>query len=216
MLRVPGVLQRFSLAYFLSASAQVLFLCRDAPPPSQQQPLSSACLTQSGVCHWLLMAVCVAAHTGLTFLLPPAAGCPRGYVGPGGLHDGGRHANCTGGAARTIDAAAFGEAHMYQHPTTRSVYNTAVPFDPEGLLGTLTTVVLVCLGVQAGRIVLAFPSPRSRVLRWLVWAAVLGVVAGALCGFRQEGGAVPVNKNLWSLSFVLATGSMAFLLFAIM
>jgi heparan-alpha-glucosaminide N-acetyltransferase len=45
---------------------------------------------------------------------------------------------------------------------------------------------------------------------------VLGIAAGALCGFTKEGGTIPVNKNLWSLSFVLATSSMAYAVFALM
>ena len=42
------------------------------------------------------------------------------------------------------------------------------------------------------------------------------MIAGALCGCSKEGGIVPVNKNLWSLSFSSALGSMAFLLLSAM
>ena len=31
---------------------------------------------------------------------------------------------------------------------------------------------------------------------------------GCLCGFSQNKGAVPVNKNLWSTSFGLVTGGL--------
>ena len=48
----------------------------------------------------------------------------------------GTHWNCTGGAAKFIDVAVFGEKHIYQHPTSISVYG-GVAHDPEGLLGTL-------------------------------------------------------------------------------
>jgi heparan-alpha-glucosaminide N-acetyltransferase len=39
-----------------------------------------------------------------------------------------------------------------------------------------------------------------------------GLIAGILCNFSKNDGVIPVNKNLWSLSFVLALASMAFLL----
>ena len=43
----------------------------------------------------------------------------RGYLGPGGLHDDSNYTNCTGGAARVIDAAIFGNSHLYQRPTCK-------------------------------------------------------------------------------------------------
>ncbi|KAG7173292.1 Heparan-alpha-glucosaminide N-acetyltransferase-like 2 [Homarus americanus] len=45
---------------------------------------------------------------------------------------------------------------------------------------------------------------------WL--GELLGMLAGFICGWRKEGGPIPVNKNLWSLSFVLTTACFAFLL----
>lgn len=39
-----------------------------------------------------------------------------------------------------------------------------------------------------------------------------GILAGCFCGWRKEGGLIPVNKNLWSLSYVLTTACFAFLL----
>jgi hypothetical protein len=36
-----------------------------------------------------------------------------------------------------------------------------------GLLGVLTTIVLMYLGVYAGRVMLCFPKTQPRVIRWL-------------------------------------------------
>lgn len=36
-----------------------------------------------------------------------------------------------------------------------------------------------------------------------------------LCGATKNEGIVPINKNIWSVSFILATGASAFFLFAI-
>ena len=46
-------------------------------------------------------------------------------------------------------------------PTAYVIYSTVVPFDPEGLLGCLTSVFTVFMGVQAGKTLLAFQSCRS-------------------------------------------------------
>ena len=40
----------------------------------------------------------------------------------------------------------------------------------------------------------------------------LGVIGAILCGGSQNGGLVPLNKNLWSISFVMVTSCFAFAL----
>lgn len=42
------------------------------------------------------------------------------------------------------------------------------------------------------------------------------MIGGMLCGFRKETGHIPINKNLFSLSFVLVTGGLAYLVFALL
>ncbi len=74
-------------------------------------------------------------------------GCGRGYLGPGGIGDYGQYVNCTGGAAGYVDRLIYTEKHIYQWPTCREIYHTG-PYDPEGTLGYLTSVVLCFMGVQ--------------------------------------------------------------------
>ena len=54
-------------------------------------------------------------------------------MGAGGLEKNAQYSNCTGGAARIVDVSLFGSDHIYQRPTPRVIYNTALAFDPEGL-----------------------------------------------------------------------------------
>ncbi|CAL4182162.1 unnamed protein product, partial [Meganyctiphanes norvegica] len=70
----------------------------------------------------------------------------------------------------------------------------------------------VQMGVACGRIILTYQSHGSRVRRWIIWASATGVLGAFLCGFEKEGGWIPINKNLWSLSFVLVMSSFAFIL----
>jgi len=127
-------------------------------------------------------------------------------IGPGGkLGDYGKYPNCTGGVARYIDIKLFGMNHIYESPTPQQIYLTGY-FDPEGLLGNLTSIFLCYCGVQVGRIILYFKDPVNRVIRLAIWGIILGGIGTTLCWARQDGGWIPINKNLWSLSFVLVMG----------
>ncbi|KAF1788638.1 hypothetical protein GQ600_26573 [Phytophthora cactorum] len=66
----------------------------------------------------------------LTFTLH-VPGCPTGYLGPGGIADGGAYRNCTGGAHLYVDSLVFGLDHIFQSPTCQKRYQTG-PYDPKG------------------------------------------------------------------------------------
>ena len=59
-------------------------------------------------------------------------------------------------------------------------------------------------------------NPKKKIIRLLMWSALLGVIAGGLCGFSKNDGWIPVNKNLWSLSFILTTACFAMFLLAVL
>lgn len=80
--------------------------------------------------QWAIMLVLLMIHLLITFYLN-VPGCDRGYIGPGGLQDGGKHENCTGGAAGYIDRQIFGE-HLYTNATCRKIYKNKLDYDPEG------------------------------------------------------------------------------------
>lgn len=79
--------------------------------------------------QWCIVIILVVTHTIITFILP-VPGCPKGYLGPGGLSNGSSNVNCTGGAAGYIDRLVIGENHMYIG-TPEPVYHS-LHFDPEG------------------------------------------------------------------------------------
>ncbi len=80
--------------------------------------------------------------------------------------------------------------------------------------GSLTSIFGVFLGYQAGQIVLTYSGHGDRIKRFLGWAFVTGLLGLALCGGSLNDGPIPLNKNLWSLSYVFATTGTAFLLMA--
>ena len=73
-----------------------------------------------------------------------------GYVGPGGPLVGTNEelSNCTGGAANYIDRWILGENHICPHSTTEQVYHTRLRHDPEGILGSITSIFITFLGLQ--------------------------------------------------------------------
>ncbi|XP_035668403.1 heparan-alpha-glucosaminide N-acetyltransferase-like isoform X2 [Branchiostoma floridae] len=224
-LRIPGVLQRLALTYFIVALMEVIGATAEDRNWSWKHRgyLSLYLLQTSRIApirdivnswgQWLFMIVVVTLHLVLMFWLQ-VPNCPIGYLGPGGLSDI-AHYNCTGGATGYIDRAVFTDDHIYQHPTPITVYKTEVPFEPEGLLGTLTSALLCFLGLQAGKILLTYPQNGARVGRWLGWAVATGAIGGLLCNGRQNEGWIPLNKNLWSLSFVLVLSCFAFVLLSV-
>jgi len=214
-LRIPGVLQRFGISYLLVAIPEALLTPREFTGEPDRGNFGFMLDLTSAGWQWFLTFFAGGLHTAITFLLP-VPDCPKGYLGPGGLAEHGEHFNCTGGAAMWVDVSIFGKDHIYQTPTSRPVFLGNTPHDPEGLLGTLNSLVLVWLGVAAGRVLLVHQTWQSRVKRWLAFSMLTGLAAACLCGFSKNEGIIPVNKNLWSLSFILATASFAFILLSAM
>jgi len=214
-LRIPGVLQRFSVTYLVVALMEIIFT---GPSPDEvivQTWWAPVRDIVDSWPQWLIMMAAVSLHTSLIFLMP-VPNCPKGYLGPGGLHDDGQYYNCTGGATGYVDQVVFGINHMYGHPTCKQIYDNQVPFDPEGLLGCLTATLTVFLGLQAGKVIRTYGGKEQRMKRFAIWSLACGVIAAILCKCGKEGGWIPVNKNLWSLSYVLTTASFAYFMLLVL
>lgn len=193
-LRIFGVLQRFGVAYLVVSSVFVILVRPPgvAPQNRLKRSLYDIILLLP---QWLVMLGIVGVYLLITFTLS-VPGCPNGYMGPGGMHENGRFNSCIGGAAGYIDRVVLGEKHLYQYPTAKHVYHSQA-FDPEGVFGCLMTIFQVFLGVQSGMVLLIHVDWKGRVKRWLLWSAAFAVIGLGLCGFSQEDGLIPVNKNLW-------------------
>lgn len=81
--------------------------------------------------------------------------------------------------------------------------------DPEGWLATLPAIATALAGVWAGEVLRGEPTASQR-LRRLTGAAVAALLATWLLEHW-----IPVNKNLWSSSFVTLTTSMSLGLLAL-
>lgn len=218
-LRIPGVLQRFAISYFVVASLHVLSLKLhkgDFFGPFRHSLLHPLLDIIPFWPEWIAMIFFSLLYFSLTFWWRFDQHCPRGYVGPGGFSDDAQHAHCIGGAAFAIDKWFFGANHIYKGFSGKQIFDPrhtygkangffGIHHDPEGMLGATTSIVLTFLGLQVGKILIAYPTPRQRITRWLIWTAILG----GLTALFAAPGWVPINKNLWSFSFITLTGGSA-------
>ncbi|XP_031415518.1 heparan-alpha-glucosaminide N-acetyltransferase isoform X2 [Clupea harengus] len=214
-LRIPGVLQRLAFSYLVVSSLDLLVArvrLDNFPMDAWWYPVCECLLYWPA---WLCVVFLEALWLYLTFLLPVPA-CPNGYLGPGGIGDFGQYPNCTGGAAGFIDRWLLGESHIYQTPSSRVVFQTKVPFDPEGTLGSINSILMAFLGVQAGKILLHYRDLHSKIIsRFLIWGFILGALSAILTKCSKDHGFIPINKNLWSLSYVTTLSCFAFVLLGV-
>ncbi|KAL1459376.1 hypothetical protein WDU94_011363 [Cyamophila willieti] len=136
--------------------------------------------------QWFIHSTILCLHGWVTFHLQ-MPGCPRGYIGPGGYQDDAKYYNCTGGAANYIDLL--------------------LP-----LLGTLSSIYQVFLGTVAGNVLLHHKDTESRIKRWFLYAVLCFLLTFYLVGFAN----IPVNKQLWSSSFMFLTSGISFVLLIIL
>jgi len=94
-------------------------------------------------------------------------------------------------AGTKIDMWLFGENHLY--------HGEGVAFDPEGLLSTLPAIANVTFGYAAGNWV----QKAGKTYEGLAKLLLVGVIAVALALLWNP--FFPINKKLWTGSFVLLT-----------
>eukprot|EP00117_Sycon_ciliatum_P004094 scpid46106/ scgid2492/ Heparan-alpha-glucosaminide N-acetyltransferase; Transmembrane protein 76 len=206
--RIPGVLQRFGVSYLVVGLVDIF-----VPTLRIVSKVSPVYDIVAYLPQWIIMISLVIIHTAITFGMH-VPGCPTGYLGPGGIADDNAYPKCTAGAAGYLDKLLFGPDHTYGGPTCLDTYHCE-PYDPEGALGSLTSIFLCFLGCQAGRILVVYEQGVPRITRWIVWGCVLGAIGTGLCQASQNTGLIPINKNLWSLSFILVLGAGAFMLLSV-
>ncbi len=93
-----------------------------------------------------------------------------------------------GNATIPFDTAILGTAHLYK--------GFGIPFDPEGLFSTLPALGTVIIGYQVGKLIQS--TEHEKLPLTLLFWGITSVVAGYAWGQIY-----PINKALWSSSYVL-------------
>lgn len=107
---------------------------------------------------------------------------------------------CAGNIVSMVDYAVLGKSHMY--------LGGAQFVDPEGILSTIPAIAQVMIGFLCGKVIVGEKEIRSQIVKLAVWGTSMFVI-GYLWSY-----AAPLNKRLWSPSFVLVTCGITSLIFA--
>ena len=101
--------------------------------------------------------------------------------------------------ARTVDLAILGENHIYG--------GYGLPFDPEGLLSTIPSVGTVIMGFLTGRLINDnLQNKEQAVFKLFLFGFPAMLLAYLWHPF------FPINKPIWSSSYVLHTGGLAMII----
>lgn len=101
-----------------------------------------------------------------------------------------------------LDRALLGESHLY--------HGEGVPFDPEGLASTVPAIAQVLLGYAIGSFLLQRRT-SANLVRDLLFMAIVTTAAGSLAHELM-----PINKKIWTSSYVLLTTGLATLVIAVL
>ena len=106
------------------------------------------------------------------------------------------YAEDTSNILARVDLSLFGYDHLYHKS----------PVDPEGLLGTISSLAHVLIGFLCGKAIKENRDVKDKVVALFVAGTVM-VTLGYLLSYG-----LPLNKRIWSPSYVLVTCGLAALL----
>ena len=99
-----------------------------------------------------------------------------------------------------VDFKLLGDDHIYH---MRNAAGERIGFDPEGVLSTITCVAHVLIGAWVGKLIMTEKDLWSKVTRALLAGAIMMIL-----GFCLDY-AYPINKAMWSASYILVTCGLA-------
>ena len=98
-----------------------------------------------------------------------------------------------------VDLRLFGYDHLYHKG----------PVDPEGLVSTLSAIAHTMIGFLCGQLICSKAILKKRIIKMLTNGALFTIAGFVLAIW------LPLNKRIWSPSFVLVTCGLAMLLLAL-
>jgi predicted acyltransferase len=101
-----------------------------------------------------------------------------------------------------IDLLILGPNHLYK--------GEGIPFDPEGLLGTISSGAQIIVGYLVGMKLISKENWREKAIFLAKYGLALLVIGYIYHQF------FPINKKIWTSSFVIVTSGYALVVFAFM
>lgn len=106
-----------------------------------------------------------------------------------------------------VDKALLSVNHLYKDVDAAG---NRIALDPEGFLSTLPSIAHVLIGFLFGKLITETKDNHKRVEKILIWGTIL-----AFAGLLLQYGC-PINKKIWSPTFVLVTCGFAAQLLALL
>ncbi len=97
--------------------------------------------------------------------------------------------------ANQIDLKLLGENHLYG--------GFGIPFDPEGLLATIPTAISIVFGYLMGALIKNCPD-RDKLVKNMLLIGIANIFGALVWDIY-----FPMNKPLWTSSYVMYTGGLA-------
>lgn len=225
-IRWTGILQRIAVAYLIAALCEIWLKCDDIVNSGSSLLRKyryqwTAALFLSGLYLFFLYGLYV---PDWEYEVPtePSSEPMMFSVKCGVRGDTGPACNAVG----MIDRTLLGIEHLYRRPIYARMPECSInspdygplppdapawcqaPFDPEGLLSTVMAIVTCLIGLHYGHIIIHFKDHRVRIIYWMIPTSCLVVSGFALHLFGM-----PVNKVLYSFSYMCVTAGAAGVLF---
>nr|XP_043638648.1 heparan-alpha-glucosaminide N-acetyltransferase-like [Erigeron canadensis] len=220
-IRLLGILQRIAIGYLAAAVCEIWL--------PRQTWRKEACL-RNYIWHWCAVFFLCAIYIGLTYGLYVAdwqfkdLNSLSSLVSENGtaIHTvkcsvrGDLRPACN--AAGMIDRYVLGIDHLYQKSVYRNLKECNIskggqvpesspswchaPFEPEGILSSLTASVACIIGLQYGHILTEIQGHKDRLYNWCLMS-FLFLVLGSILALAG----IPVNKSLYTISYMLVTSA---------
>ncbi|CAA2991589.1 heparan-alpha-glucosaminide N-acetyltransferase-like isoform X1 [Olea europaea subsp. europaea] len=221
-IRFLGVLQRIAIGYIVAALCEIWLPCQrcrcDGFPGRYTLHWCvalSLCAIYLGLLYglfvpdWQFRVVpSLSLVTGNNSHVYTVKCSVRGNLGPA----------CN--SAGMIDRNVLGIDHLYAKPVYRNLKECNIsshgqvpetapswchaPFDPEGILSSLTAAVSCIIGLQYGHSLVQLQEHKERLRNWSIFSfAFLGL--GLFLAFVG----IPINKSLYTISYLLVTSACA-------
>jgi predicted acyltransferase len=185
-LRIPGVLQRIALCY-LCGGLLYLYV---AGGRERSDEFTTSARTRATIISGTIIVILIGYW--LLLKLVPVPGFGQGRL------------DSLGNLGAYIDRCLLGTRHLWQWGVTPSY---GVTYDPEGLLSTLPAVTTLLIGILVGEWLAGNYTRQRKVL------GVLGAGFGLLLLGWLLNPVLPINKKLWTSTFVLFSGGFSILAF---
>ncbi|CAA7388936.1 unnamed protein product [Spirodela intermedia] len=223
-IRWLGVLQRIAIGYFLAGMTEI-WLVNDATVDS---PLT---FVKRYYSEWVVAILLSSVYMGLLyglyvpnwkFEVPQSSSTNQNYSIQSGTVSceirGSLGPPCN--AVGLVDRFFLGEKHLYQRPVYRRTKECSAnspdygplppnapswclaPFDPEGLMSSLSAAVTCFFGLHFGHVIANFKGHMKRLLFWSITSLLL-----LLVGYILKILGLPLSKPLYTLSYLcVSTG----------